>query len=51
MRGVGKLFPLLVRALDQSQIVALQFLPGGPRAGHRKHLGLPEGAPQVPVHI
>jgi len=25
-RGVGELFPLLVRALDQSQIVAMQFL-------------------------
>ena len=29
MRGVGKLFLLLVRALDQSQIVAMQFLPEG----------------------
>ena len=28
-RGVGELFPLLVRALDQSQIVAMQFLRVG----------------------
>ena len=27
--GMGELFPLLVRALDQSQIVAMQFLRVG----------------------
>ena len=28
-RGVGKLFPLLVRALHEKEIVAMQFLRGG----------------------
>ena len=28
-RGVGELFPLLVRALHEKEIVAMQFLRGG----------------------
>ena len=28
-RGVGDLFPLLVRALHEKEIVAMQFLRGG----------------------
>ena len=36
-RGVGELFPLLVRALHENEIVAMQFLlgGGGSHTGHR----------------
>ena len=34
-RGVGELFPLLVRALHEKEIVAMRFLRGGSRTGHR----------------
>ena len=42
-RGVGELFPLLVRALHENEIVAMQFLRVGGRTGHRALWGLPGG--------